>query len=439
MAEVRARKRGDKWEYRFEGAAVDGKRKQYSKSGFRTKKEALEAGAEAFAKYNRAGSIFREKDISFSDYLDYWLEIYVKANLKMTTYELYNKLIRLHVKPRLGQYRLAALKPYVFQEFANTLTEETDLSRTSIHHIISCVHGALSYAVSPLNYIEHNPVVRVKIPESAPKPKHKDVLTLEQFEKVLSYVDKDSPYRLIMIIAMYTGMRENEILSLTWDKVDLDEDSISIVRQIHKNNVSTPKTETSERKIDFGSALHKVLQEERKNQLQNRLKYGKFYTIYKEAGGLDSGFFAHQEEIDLCWRLRSRGYRLVCTPQSTVYHVGGGTLNVESPRKTFLNFRNNLLMLYKNLPEKELRPVMRLRFWLDYIAATKFLLCGHPRNALAVYRARKEFHRLLPEYKQKREENLRLTRLVSIPELKSYSLLTQFYLKGKKHYDELPQ
>ena len=161
--------------------------------------------------------------------------------------------------------------------------------------------------------------------------------------------------------------------------------------------------------------------------------------IYKEAGGLDSGFFAHQEEIDLCWRLRSRGYRLVCTPQSTVYHVGGGTLNVESPRKTFLNFRNNLLMLYKNLPEKELRPVMRLRFWLDYIAATKFLLCGHPWNALAVYRARKEFHRLLPEYKQKREENLRLSRLVPIPELKSYSLLTQFYLKGKKHYDELPQ
>ena len=162
-------------------------------------------------------------------------------------------------------------------------------------------------------------------------------------------------------------------------------------------------------------------------------------AIYKEAGGLDSGFFAHQEEIDLCWRLRSRGYRLVCTPKSKVYHVGGGTLNAESPRKTFLNFRNNLLMLYKNLPEKELRPVMRLRFWLDYIAATKFFLCGHPRNAFAVYQARKEFHRLLPEYKLKREENQKLATLASIPELKSYSLLVQFYLKGKKHYAELPQ
>lgn len=162
-------------------------------------------------------------------------------------------------------------------------------------------------------------------------------------------------------------------------------------------------------------------------------------AIYKEAGGLDSGFFAHQEEIDLCWRLRSRGYRLVCTPKSKVYHVGGGTLNAESPRKTFLNFRNNLLMLYKNLPEKELRPVMRLRFWLDYIAATKFFLCGHPRNAFAVYQARKDFHRLLPEYKLKREENQKLATLASIPELKSYSLLVQFYLKGKKHYAELPQ
>ena len=71
-------------------------------------------------------------------------------------------------------------------------------------------------------------------------------------------------------------------------------------------------------------------------------------TVYKEAGGLDAGFFAHQEEIDLCWRLRSRGYRLVCVPQSVVYHVGGATLDAENPRKTFLNFRNNLLMLYKN-------------------------------------------------------------------------------------------
>lgn len=160
-------------------------------------------------------------------------------------------------------------------------------------------------------------------------------------------------------------------------------------------------------------------------------------ALYKEAGGLDAGFFAHQEEIDLCWRLRSRGYRLICTPRSVVYHVGGATLQVESPRKTFLNFRNNLLMLYKNLPQKELRGVLRIRFWLDYLAAAKFLLEGHPANAKAVYLARKEFASLQPLYASKRRENLEKTVLTEIPELWRESILVLFYLKGKKTYRAL--
>lgn len=160
-------------------------------------------------------------------------------------------------------------------------------------------------------------------------------------------------------------------------------------------------------------------------------------AVYKEVGGLDAGFFAHQEEIDMCWRLRSRGYRLVCTPQSVVYHVGGATLNVESPRKTFLNFRNNLLMLYKNLAEKDLKHVMHVRFWLDYIAAAKFLLCGHWPNARAVYEARKAFFEMKPEYAEKRRENQKKTTLVTIPELMRSSLILAFYLKGKKKFIDL--
>ena len=160
-------------------------------------------------------------------------------------------------------------------------------------------------------------------------------------------------------------------------------------------------------------------------------------AVYKEAGGLDAGFFAHQEEIDMCWRLRSRGYRLVCTPASVVYHVGGATLNVESPRKTFLNFRNNLLMLYKNLPEKDLKHVMRTRFWLDYIAAAKFLLSGHLPNARAVYEARKAFYELKPSYEPVRRENLAKTKLADIPELRKGSLIAAFYLQGKKKFTKL--
>ncbi len=159
--------------------------------------------------------------------------------------------------------------------------------------------------------------------------------------------------------------------------------------------------------------------------------------IYKEVGGLDAEFFAHQEEVDMCWRLRSRGYRVVCTPQSVVYHVGGATLKAESPRKTFLNFRNNLLMIYKNLPERDLKRVMRARFFLDYIAAAKFLLCGHARNAKAVYDARKTFHRMRPEYAARRKENLALTTLADIPELMRRSLILSFYIKGKKTFTQL--
>lgn len=109
---------------------------------------------------------------------------------------------------------------------------------------------------------------------------------------------------------------------------------------------------------------------------------------YKRAGGLDAAFFAHMEEIDLCWRMRNRGGKIVCVPASVVYHVGGGALPYNNPRKTYLNFRNNLWMLRKNLPKKRLWWVMTVRFFLDYAAALMFLLKGQPANAKAVVQAR---------------------------------------------------
>lgn len=159
--------------------------------------------------------------------------------------------------------------------------------------------------------------------------------------------------------------------------------------------------------------------------------------VYKENGGLDASFFAHQEEIDLCWRLRSRGYRIQCVPQSTVYHVGGGTLTAESPRKTFLNFRNNLLMLYKNLPPERLTKVMVSRFFLDYVAALKFLLTGNTGNALAIFKARKAFLQLRRSYEPARIENLSKRKTAIIPELLDESLLKVFYLANRKKYSEL--
>ncbi len=158
---------------------------------------------------------------------------------------------------------------------------------------------------------------------------------------------------------------------------------------------------------------------------------------YRDAGGLDGRFFAHMEEIDLCWRLRARGRLLVCIPQSVVYHVGGATLKKENPRKTFLNFRNNLVMLYKNLPQAELASVMRVRAILDYVAVLSFFLKGQIPNALAVLRARCAYRSLRSSYTAAREENLEKTSLSLIPERTKNSILAQFYLHGKKFFSQL--
>ena len=159
--------------------------------------------------------------------------------------------------------------------------------------------------------------------------------------------------------------------------------------------------------------------------------------VYRKVGGLDGRFFAHMEEIDLCWRLRSRGYQLVCIPSSTVYHVGGATLKKENPRKTFLNFRNNLLMLYKNLPEEELKPVMRVRTFLDYCAAAVWVLKGDFANAKAVWNARREFSRIRSQFTAGRQQNLAHTVLKTIPERYSFSLVWQAKVKGRKTFSAL--
>ena len=155
---------------------------------------------------------------------------------------------------------------------------------------------------------------------------------------------------------------------------------------------------------------------------------------YREAGGLDARFFAHMEEIDLCWRLRCRGKSIVCIPQSLVYHVGGATLNKSNPRKTYLNFRNNLLMLYKNLPESELHSVMRIRGCLDLLAALQFLLKGEWGNVRAVFRARKDYARMRPSYQAVRTENLSKTTHPTQPERFAWSLLWKYYAKRVRRF-----
>ncbi|NLO70064.1 MAG: glycosyltransferase family 2 protein [Porphyromonadaceae bacterium] len=160
---------------------------------------------------------------------------------------------------------------------------------------------------------------------------------------------------------------------------------------------------------------------------------------YWEAGGLDEAFFAHQEEIDLCWRLKSRGRRIVCNPQSVIYHIGGGTLEAEHPRKTFLNFRNNLLMLYKNLPHKNLHSIFRTRFYLDNLAAAHFALQGKFKNMRAITDARTEFRNLQESFTEKRNENILKSVRSTFKEVSQNSLLYEFYVKRNRKFSDLPR
>ena len=161
--------------------------------------------------------------------------------------------------------------------------------------------------------------------------------------------------------------------------------------------------------------------------------------IYKEVGGLDARFFAHNEEIDLCWRMRLRGYRIFCLPESEVYHEGGGTLPKGNPMKTYLNFRNNLTMLYKCLPDSELKHVMRWRWWLDYLAAWEMLILKHNLGDFkAVYRARRAFKRWRKDFKTDRWQIQQSRVQKEIPEQRRFSLLWQYYVKGRKRFSDLP-
>ena len=151
---------------------------------------------------------------------------------------------------------------------------------------------------------------------------------------------------------------------------------------------------------------------------------------YRDAGGLDGRFFAHMEEIDLCWRLKNKGGVLKAVPTSVVYHFGGGSLPMNHPRKLFLNYRNNLLMLHKNLDEKQRGKVFFIRGLLDMMAAGLFLLKGEFSNTRSVIRAYKAYHRMKKEYKGPESP-------VNVTGIYQRSVVLDYFLRGKKKFSDL--
>ena len=157
--------------------------------------------------------------------------------------------------------------------------------------------------------------------------------------------------------------------------------------------------------------------------------------LYRKLGGLDTQFFAHMEEIDLCWRMQTAGYKVYYCGKSVVYHVGGGTLPKNNPRKTYLNFRNNLLMIYKNGGSQKTSILLKRRVF-DLLAALKFLITNGRKDAFAVLKAHHDFRKMRKEYPPHFFENNPKTKLSTIYKR---SILWDYYLCRRKKYSSLPK
>ncbi len=155
--------------------------------------------------------------------------------------------------------------------------------------------------------------------------------------------------------------------------------------------------------------------------------------LYLKYGGLDDSFFAHMEEIDFCWRMKNLGYSIYCCPQSKVYHIGGGTLPKSSSRKTYLNFRNNLSLIYKNLPSKHVFWIVAYRILLDWVAAIKFLFGGGLKDFWAVIRAHFAFYKRIPTLRKFRREHPSC----QVSMMYMENIVFDSFLKGVKRYSDL--
>lgn len=277
------KKKKPNWEWRFE-VRTGNTRKNFSKAGFRTQAEALEAGTKALAEYNEGGSLFAPSEALVGDYMNEWFNKYVEVNLRPKTQDTYKRIIDNHIKPNLGHYKLNALHPGKIQEFLNDL-KENGYSRRHIINIHSTLSNALKYAIYPLQYIKTNPAQYVKIPKIEREPRQRIVLSAADWERIIKRFPFGNKYHIPLIIGYYTGMRIGEVFALTWEDVDFEKNEISVTKTMNRlpNRqwaFGEPKTKSSNRTIKIGNTLASILKKEKARQNQNALLYGEYYKYF---------------------------------------------------------------------------------------------------------------------------------------------------------------
>ena len=293
------------WEYRFEAAKVDGKRKHISKAGFRTKKDAEIAGAKAMAEYNNAGLKFEPSEISVADYLDYWLKNYCQVNIADSTMTAYKNIINKHIKPRIGHYKLKSVNTLILQEMINDIYVKQGFTKSFMKNILKVLKGSFKYAKSTAKLIKDNPAEDIALPNMSPDAEAETeeiiILTKSDVNRILERF-KSSPQTYYAILtAYYTGFRVSEVYGLTWDCIDFDNKQIKIdkiAKKIEKDGKVSDgkikrgirgksttrwyfgacKTPTSYRTVDVGDTLIQALKEYKQWQKDNEAEYGDLYT-----------------------------------------------------------------------------------------------------------------------------------------------------------------
>ena len=278
------RKRGSTWSYYFDLGIVEGKRKRKEKGGFKTKKDAQEALRIAITEYENCGSVIDESNISVADYFDYWYKEYVLINCKYNTQEYYKRIIKNHIKPSLGVYKLKSLTPLVLQEFLNQ-KHISGLSKSSISNFYGVLSGALKLAVYPYKFIKENPMQYVKLPKLSASNTNNDdlkIISISDFNKIIDRFPLGSSFYIPLQIAFHTGMRGGEVTALQWNDVDLTNKTIKVQHTLVNKGkglfeLGTPKTQSSNRTIFIGDTLVNILKKHNLLQKENKLKYGKYY------------------------------------------------------------------------------------------------------------------------------------------------------------------
>ena len=291
MGQLRTRKRGSTWEWSFEGAKINGKRNPISHGGYRTKAEAITAGTQAKAEYDSAGRRFTPSDISVSDY---WYDNYVKTNLSYNTQKDYEKKIRVHLKPAFGKYRLASLETDIIQKWIDGMKRQ-GYSRSMVKNTLSCLSGALGYAVYPCKYIKYNPCDYARIPKivmSDEAKAHTEYICVkEDFAAIIERFGPDSNFYIPLMTGYHCGTRLGEAygIDLLHD-VDFERHTITIQHQLTNEGGKwyyRPPKYDSVRTIKILPEYEKILKTEIHNRKKNMLRYGQYFTkTYQMDDGL---------------------------------------------------------------------------------------------------------------------------------------------------------